>query len=635
MPGELRGVLVTALAAMMVTATFGAMPAQAEIVEIQIGQFNMAGGNDDHGHKGDEAPDALVRSIQDRNPAFITIQEGCEDWLQRLDDQLPAYSVQFDAILTGGGAPANCKHPSPFGNAIIYRDDLGIDTRPEGYSLGSPAGFEQREMLCVASAARKFVICSAHLTPGGSDEDTDAREGEAAQAKKILDTEYAGYTKFLGGDINAEPGEDALDSFYHSGYGSGANGEFKEVDSPCRNLITERIIIETPIVVIPCRSGESTHGNFFTRKKIDYLFVSPDIHVRDADVTHALHSDHDPLWADITVDLSTPGGGGGGGTDPANFPPDVDAGPNVTGDEGQAVELAGSAFDREDGVTTQWTYTPLDRTDPGASCSFSAPQALRTTITCTDDGVYAAELTADDGVNPPVRDTALVRIANAAPVLTLTGPRPWQVFRAGTEVPLTAGFTDTGANDSHTCEVVWDDGSTDRYAADGSCDRSHTFAAPGMYTIKVKVADDDGATDTAEVMVVVYDPEAGFVTGSGAFEGGRFALNPQYGPHDEGPAPGHGRLKANLPDIVIESTALEWLVVTPQGGAAVKGASGDHGFVAYLTDEPDGFRLVVWRLSDGSHPAGEIVYDNREGVSYDLDHADPPASDKGSVRIHR
>ncbi|MFG1948761.1 PKD domain-containing protein [Nonomuraea sp. NPDC048826] len=634
MPGELRSVLVTALAVMMVAATFGATPAQAEVVEIQIGQFNMAGGNDDHGHKGDEAPDALVRSIENRDPAFVTVQEGCQDWLERLDALLPAYSVHFDPVLTErGGAPADCKHPSPFGNAIIYRDDLGIDTRPEGYSLGSPAGSEQRELLCVASAARRFVICSTHLSSGDSHED---RKHEAAEAKEILESEYAGYTTFLGGDLNAEPGEDPLDSFYHSGYGSGADGTLKEVDSPCRNVITERLLVLTPLpVFIPCRSGESTHGNLFTRKKIDYLFVSPDIHVRDADVTNALHSDHDPLWADITVDLDTPGGGGGGGSDPENHPPGVDAGPNVKGEEGEAVELDGSAFDREDSVTTRWTYTPLDGTDPGASCAFSAPQALRTTITCTDDGVYAAELTADDGVNPPVRDSALVRIANAAPVLTLTGPRPWQVFRAGTPVPLTAGFTDRGTNDSHTCEVVWDDGDTDRYAADGSCDRSHTFAAPGMYTIKVQVADDDGASDTAAVMVVVYDPDAGFVTGSGSFEGGRFALNPQYGPHDEGPAPGHGRLKATLPDLAIGSTALEWLVVTPQGGAAVKGVSGDHGFVAYVTDEPDRFRLVVWRLSDGPYPDGDTVHDNREGASYDLDQADPPPSGNGSIRIHR
>ena len=45
-----------------------------------------------------------------------------------------------------------------------------------------------------------------------------------------------------------------------------------------------------------------------------------------------------------------------------------------------------------------------------------------------------------------------------------------------------------------------------------------------MYTIDVTVTDDDGASGTASVMVVVYDPNGGFVTGGGWIEAPAAAL---------------------------------------------------------------------------------------------------------------
>jgi endonuclease/exonuclease/phosphatase family metal-dependent hydrolase len=258
----------------------------------QIGTFNMAGGHEDHGPKGDEAPDALIASIVDRQPAFITLQEACLDWVTRIDTELADYAVAFDAVQLGDGSTAQCKHPSDFGNAIIYRTDFGVDSPPVASSLQSPAGSEQREMLCVASAWRKIVVCSAHLTAGSDDV---VREGEADVAKSILASSYPGYTKFVGGDLNAPPESGTTSRFYHPAYGSGASGEFKEVDGPCGNALGTL-----------CRSGELTHDDWIfeedrpTGEKIDYLFVSPWVEVRSADATEGIHSDHDPLWADIT-----------------------------------------------------------------------------------------------------------------------------------------------------------------------------------------------------------------------------------------------------------------------------------------------------------------------------------------------
>nr|BFE83233.1 hypothetical protein GCM10020093_058340 [Planobispora longispora] len=226
----------------------------------------------------------------------------------------------------------------------------------------------------------------------------------------------------------------------------------------------------------------------------------------------------------------------------------MSAGPDLSGAEGQRLRLAGSANDPESTPTVAWSFTAGDDVDPGTTCSFENAHAESTTFSCTDDGTFLVTLTADDGVNAPVGDTARIRLRNLPPRPAITGPQPWSVHRAGTPVRLAAGFTDPGANDTHTCEVEWDDGASDSYAAARqACDRTHTFASAGMYTIKLTVTDDDGGSGAAEVMVVVYDPDAGFVTSgaridspTGALTGdpghtgrGSFQFNPKYRPHDE------------------------------------------------------------------------------------------------------
>jgi endonuclease/exonuclease/phosphatase family metal-dependent hydrolase len=633
----------------------------ATTVDITIGQFNMAGGNKDYGWRGNEVPDALIRSIQGRSPklAFVTINEGCEDWLRYLDDQLADYSVAFNAVRAGSGEVARCKHESDFGNAVIFRDDLGVDGAAE-YDLGTPAG-EKREMFCVRAAAKRIVICSVHLTSDNS----SYRQLEGAEAKRVLATTYAGYTKFVGGDLNATPLEEELNNFYHSYYGFGATGEFKEVDSPCLNTMAPSL--PSYPLVLPCRGGEPTHdalGDFLQFDKLDYIFVTPTVFVRSADATSSTYSDHDPLFADVTFTYDDGGGGGGEPLpeDPADFPPNVDAGPSAFGVEGAPITLRGSAFDRESSPTLAWTYEPAGEVDPGTSCAFADPSAAQTTITCTDDGVFTATLTARDGVNQPVSDSTDVIVRNAPPKLSLTSPTPWQVFRAGAPVTLAAPFTDAG-QDTHTCTVNWDDGNgADSYPASAmACDRTRTLPHAGMYTINVTVTDDDGGADTKHVMIVVYDPDGGYPTAGGLLDmqpeiaspagalpaaptssgTAHFQINPKYQPGDLGPAPSTGKVSFTLPDagFSLDSTSLEWLAVPPDGKAAVKGAATvngtpGYGFVVYVYDEPDSFRLVVWRLASGPNPSGTLVYDNAEGAGYDLDVANPQPISKGSISIH-
>lgn len=632
------------LAALTGTAaiTLTAPPASAASTDYIIGQFNIAGGNNEYGKHGMEAPDALVTSVQTRGSklAFVTLQEGCRDWMERLREKLPDYEVAYDAINGGNDDhPVRCYHEvdNPKGdqvNAILYRKDFGIDTAPVAYDLGTPRDKEHREMLCVASQARKIVICSAHLSSG----DLGDRRNEAARAADILRTTYAGYTRMVGGDMNDDPLSAVSDNFYAPGYEHGAHGEFKEVDTPCGNDVKEGYDswIWDPISGFPmpyhtvCRSGETTHKGL-TGQKIDYLFVPLNVTVHSADATSSKYSDHIPLWADITVP-ENPADPGGGGGEPANRPPVVYAGPSVAGDEGGVITLRGAASDDGTGApAVSWSYRSLEG---AATCSFGTPNRPVTTFTCTDNGTFEVTLTADDGVNPPVSDSTEVTVANTPPKLALNGPKPWQVFRAGTAVPVTAPFTDAGA-DTHTCAITWDDGSTDSFAGSGSCDRSHTFAHAGMYTLKVQVTDDDDGSDSATVLVIVYDPDAGFVTGGGNTADGHFTLNPKYLPQERL----NGKVTYSSGDLSVRSTELEWLVVTGYGKAAAKGTAevngeAGYGFVAYAVDDPGNLRVVVWKLSDGAYPDGTVVHDNNAGASYDLDAADPPKIRTGSIKIH-
>ncbi|MEU4806948.1 endonuclease/exonuclease/phosphatase family protein [Actinosynnema sp. NPDC023587] len=234
-----------------------------------------------------------MRSVEDRRPAFVTIQEACRDWNDRLENRLPGYSVAFHPVRGGDGTTARCKHPSDFGNAVLVRDDLGFDvSRAVPHDLGSPDGYEKREVLCVRSESRRIVVCSTYLTVGNDDEPLRVRRQEAAKVKGIL-ADYAGDTRFLGGDFNDDPLSAVADNFYHPNYEYGAHGEFKEADSPCGNEVKRGFRVW--VAWIPCRSGESTHD----QGKIDLLFVPPAVHLDRADATHATHSDHDPLWAGV------------------------------------------------------------------------------------------------------------------------------------------------------------------------------------------------------------------------------------------------------------------------------------------------------------------------------------------------
>ncbi|MFF0175115.1 PKD domain-containing protein [Micromonospora profundi] len=374
--------------------------------------------------------------------------------------------------------------------------------------------------------------------------------------------------------------------------------------------------------------------------------------------------------------------GDGNVSNPPPDNPDVDdspvvsAGPDRRGNEGSPVGLNGSARDDGGAPSTRWSYTAGSDVDAGATCAFEDAGTPVTTISCTDDGTFTVTLTADDGVNGAVSDSATVTLSNVAPSLRETpapsplraaaaavAPTQWPVHRARTAFELKVPFNDPGTNDTHTCTVVWDDGRTESVTATNNvCQATHTFTDAGMYTIDVTVRDDDAAADTSGSMIVVYDPDAGTanIDGSTATPAGALVSEPnaagqtwlhntaQYQSSSATAPVGQGKAWTDGTSFRLEPSSMEWLVLTKDGKVASRGTGTLNGRSGYTwviygwdacssgrTDcvgiPTDRARLVVFETATGT-----VVYDHSPGsTEFDVDRIAPRDLTSGAVQLHR
>jgi hypothetical protein len=232
-------------------------------------------------------------------------------------------------------------------------------------------------------------------------------------------------------------------------------------------------------------------------------------------------------------------------------------------------------------------------------------------------------------------------------------------FVSGLSIPISADFTDQGSNDTHTCKVevtkyeatstlssdITDNG------ADGSCTATLYPTEAAVHYIKVTIKDDDYGEGFDQVMIVVYDPTAGFVTGGGWIPSpwGAYLANPELtGKATFGfvakyifkkdkttpEAAGNTDFVFHAADFNFHSSTYDWLLVNGSGTRAqfkgygsVNGQSGYGFMLTALDGSPDRFRIKIWDTSTDM-----IVYDNQLGASDDGIAA--TALGGGSIIIH-
>jgi ligand-binding sensor domain-containing protein len=176
------------------------------------------------------------------------------------------------------------------------------------------------------------------------------------------------------------------------------------------------------------------------------------------------------------------------GLEQTGFPPQVDVGPDLSGDEGSSLAFSATVVDEDTPGEHELLWDFGDGT--------VATGSLTQTKAYADDGEYRVTLTLTDTGGLTGTDALSVTIANVAPVVDAGVDLSVDL---GDAVAFSGSFSDPGTADDHA--VIWDFG--DGSVAVASLSPVHTYAEAGVYTANLTVEDDDGGVGSDSVQVVV------------------------------------------------------------------------------------------------------------------------------------
>ena len=266
--GQSRKLVCVVAALVLGLGTFIAAPAAAQAQATPYNhtylQFNMGGDKWNRGGRRLAVADAVARSVNQRNPFIVTLNEVCKNQYDRLYQKVPHYG-KFSHAGTSEN-PVRCANGQLYGNAILIRSS--------NYSvIGSfplPGGGEPRRLFCIKhkpTGAQPIVACVTHIT-----NIREYRREQIARVAQITRGYWDENGVLVGGDFNVTPSDNRLDVMYRND-----KGIFNEVDADDNEPTLDRPV------------GRD--------KKVDYIFLSDfDWDRLDGDATHSGYSDHDPLW---------------------------------------------------------------------------------------------------------------------------------------------------------------------------------------------------------------------------------------------------------------------------------------------------------------------------------------------------
>jgi len=325
--------------------------------------------------------------------------------------------------------------------------------------------------------------------------------------------------------------------------------------------------------------------------------------------------------------------------------------------EGLATDDQGIASITVNGqpISFESTNNPQDPREVSFSTVLSGNQVAIgpnvLTITATDtDGNQISQT-----VNVVVADYLGPKTSQAAAT-----PNPVAV---NTPVTVTANVDDstTGGSDITLAEYSFDGGPwVPMSVADGVFDEVSedvianigSFATPGVHSIGVRGADSAGNVgDVENILLAVYDPMAGFVTGGGWINSpeGAFTADPdligkaifgfvsKYQRGATAPT-GQTEFQFRVANLNFHSSSYQWLVISGaraqyKGSGTING-TGDYGFMLTAIDGQlnntgiDKFRIKIWDKATDA-----VVYDNKLGAPDTGD--DATALGAGSIVIHK
>ena len=251
-------------------------------------------------------------------------------------------------------------------------------------------------------------------------------------------------------------------------------------------------------------------------------------------------------------------------------------------------------------------------------------------------GTTTVTYTAKDVAGNVSTGTQIVTVTNPAPVVTLTAPATGSAYPIGTPINFTGSFTDNPG--IHTVTWAFDNltltGTVNETT--GAVSGNYTFAATGVYKVSLTVTDGCGGTgiantiDSLDLLIVVYDPNGGWVTGGGwiSSPAGAYVPNPlltgkanfgfvsKYQNGNSVPT-GNTEFQFKAGNLNFSSTSYEWMVIAgaraQYKGAGTINGSGDYRFMLTAIDGQgpggggqDKFRIRIW-----NNAGGGLVYDNQ------------------------